>query len=132
MIYPTYPCMESNRPLETVRKRQTHFYQTVLERLNGERQRAGVQKQGGGRAVNCKKFYEEKGQIHKFRIYRERYKRNYRKKTGSGKYQFREWDFVEDAMVLRHDISDRELSKIIQRSVTAIQIRRSRLKSNQV
>ena len=38
------------------------------------------------------------------------------------------WTAEQDKMVLEHLITDTELSKIIQHSVKAIQVRRSRLK----
>ena len=53
---------------------------------------------------------------------------NYRK---TAKYEPRPWTREEDVAVLAHDILDTELSKKIERSVQAIQIRRCRLKSRQ-
>ena len=40
----------------------------------------------------------------------------------------RPWDSFEDALVLLHGESDRELAKRLRRSVQAIQIRRCRLR----
>ncbi len=57
-------------------------------------------------------------------------KANYKKTRKNG--VIRDWTKQEDKAVLAHDIPDAELSKKIMRSVQAIQIRRSRLKSGQV
>lgn len=54
--------------------------------------------------------------------------RRYVLRTGSGKYPKRPWSGEDDQRVLNHSIPDRQLSKQIQRSVTAIQIRRCKLK----
>ena len=62
-----------------------------------------------------------------------KWKAKYRKATGS--YQnihLRRWEKWEDKIVLEHSITDRELSKKIHRSVSAIQIRRSRLLNGSV
>lgn len=78
--------------------------------------------------MKVRKFYEKNGNIEKYHELARKCKASYRKRTGSNLYAKKEWDFVEDAMVLEHSISDRELAKILERSVTSIQIRRSRLK----
>lgn len=80
---------------------------------------------------SVRKYYERKGKLEEYRKIRERWKQRYRKRTGSDSYIPREWDFIDDALVLKHDIPDRELAKVLNRSVTAIQTRRSRLKHNQ-
>lgn len=54
--------------------------------------------------------------------------RRYAERTGSGKYPARRWNAEDDQRVLSHQIPDRQLSKEIQRSVKAIQIRRCKLK----
>lgn len=54
--------------------------------------------------------------------------RRYAERTGSGQYPKRRWNDEEDQRVLNHSIPDRQLSKEIQRSVKAIQIRRCELK----
>lgn len=54
--------------------------------------------------------------------------RRYAERTGSGKYPARRWNAEDDQRVLSHLIPDRQLSKEIQRSVKAIQIRRCKLK----
>lgn len=59
--------------------------------------------------------------------YNERRKR-YRKATGTGLYKKRIYTQDEDELILLHSIPDRELSKKIKRSVTAIQSRRTLLK----
>lgn len=53
-------------------------------------------------------------------------KKRYYSKTGS--YGPNTWTVEQDKMILEHLISDTELSKIIQHSVKAIQVRRCRLK----
>lgn len=56
----------------------------------------------------------------------EQRKKNYAQtQTGEKK----SWTAQHDAMVLRHDITDRELSERIGHSVQSIQIRRCRLRS---
>lgn len=47
-----------------------------------------------------------------------------------GLYPKRPWTLEEDEMVERHEIPDRELSSLIQRSVTAIQKRRHELRKS--
>lgn len=66
-----------------------------------------------------------------FRKIRNESRRNNYRKTQSNGIR-REWTKQEDKAVLAHNILDAELSKKIYRSVQAIQIRRCRLKSNQV
>lgn len=53
-------------------------------------------------------------------------KERYRKRTYSGLWK-RPWTPVEDIIILSSDKTDRELSIQLQRSVTAIQVRRSRI-----
>lgn len=62
---------------------------------------------------------------------RERYnkrRKRYREETGSGLYKQRPYTDEEDRLIMEHAVSDRELSEQIERSVTAIQSRRARLK----
>ena len=75
-----------------------------------------------------KKFYEKKDNMERYHDVVRRWKKGYRKRTGSDRYIPREWSIQEDKLILEHKIPDRELSNQIQRSVTAIQVRRSRLK----
>lgn len=60
------------------------------------------------------------------------YKENWRRKTGSsagrGSGSKRSWTQKEDRQVIEHSIPDRDLAEKIGRSVTAIQVRRSRLR----
>lgn len=65
----------------------------------------------------------------KFREVTKKYKRRYRARTGANRYGRKNWTKEEDIKVLEHNISDRELSKEILRSVGAIQHRRNRLKN---
>lgn len=62
-----------------------------------------------------------------FRKHRNSDKKKYYGKT-AGIYDSRPWTTEEEERVLKHDIPDSELSKQIERSVLAIQIRRSRLR----
>lgn len=64
----------------------------------------------------------------KYKTAVKRQKQRYRAKTAF-KYERRYWLPEEDALVLAHNIPDPELSEMISRSVQAIHIRRSRLKS---
>ena len=61
-----------------------------------------------------------------FREIDNRWKKGYRRRTGSGLYEPRRWSKEEIERVIKHEISDRELSKEIGRSVLAIQIKRCR------
>lgn len=54
--------------------------------------------------------------------------RRYRQRTGAGLYPPRSWTKEEDHRVLEHAIPDRRLGKEIQRSVSAISVRRAKLK----
>lgn len=65
----------------------------------------------------------------KFREVTKKYKRRYRARTGANRYGRKSWTIEDDRRVLEHNISDRELSKEILRSVGAIQHRRYRLKN---
>ena len=62
----------------------------------------------------------------KWRIVSNRWKKRYRDRTGSGQYGNRRWEKWEIEAILLHKVSDRELSKQLMRSVTAIQIKRTR------
>ena len=75
--------------------------------------------------MKCKSNFKD---LNKFRVYRERYKTRYRARTGSNRYKLREWTKEELRMVQAHEIPDRELSEKINRSVSAIQVARYRLK----
>ena len=60
---------------------------------------------------------------------KNRYRRNnYRQTQG---YDPREWTEAEIKLVLAHAVSDRELSKILHRSVQAIQLARCRAKKSE-
>lgn len=73
----------------------------------------------------CCKQYKNK---EKMRINRNKQRaRNYDK---AGTYPPRSWTIVETELVLEHPMTDRELSKQIERSVRAIQVCRARLKKD--
>ena len=59
-----------------------------------------------------------------YRAYRRHKKAEYRQRTGSNQYRRRRWKIDELKQVIEHKIPDRELSKKINRSVTAIQKKR--------
>lgn len=52
----------------------------------------------------------------------------YYRKTQNARNSYKRWSKQEVEMVLRHDISDTELSVKLGRSVQAIQLKRSRMK----
>lgn len=65
--------------------------------------------------------------IEEHRKHREKWKRGYRARTGAYKWN-RRWAKDEIERVIEHNISDRELSKEIEHSVSAIQKMRWRVK----
>lgn len=74
---------------------------------------------------NSLKHYNNEADCRRYRNHQR--KQNYQQTQN---YDKRPWnDPWEDELILKHDITDRELSEIIQRSVEAIQIRRCRLKA---
>ncbi len=68
--------------------------------------------------------------LEKMRRTRNKDRKNNCNKT-SWKYKPRSWTKEEDEAVLAHEVTDFELSSIIQRSVEAIQARRCLLKKKQ-
>lgn len=62
--------------------------------------------------------------LNDYRAYRRQKKAEYRQRTGSNQYNRRRWQIDELKQVIEHKIPDRELSKKIRRSVTAIQKKR--------
>lgn len=66
--------------------------------------------------------------IDKYYTTRRQQVRRYRQRTGAGLYPPRSWTKEEDHRVLEHVIPDRQLGKEIQRSVSAISVRRTKLK----
>ena len=77
-------------------------------------------------SMKCKATYKD---LNKYRMYRERYKTRYRMKTGSGLYPRKAYTEQENQMILEHKLTDRKLATELNRSVTAIQTQRSRLKA---
>lgn len=61
-------------------------------------------------------------------VRRRNRKKNYEQSLEGARNSKELWTQHEDAAVLAHEITDRELAKKIGRSVQAIQIRRARLK----
>lgn len=74
-----------------------------------------------------KQYYEKRNQLDKWRALRNRGKCRYYQKTSiyEGKDRFTDSDCEK---ILRHDVTDTELSAEIHHSVGSIQIKRSRLK----
>lgn len=62
-----------------------------------------------------------------FKETRNAQRKRYYGKTNN-KYPSRSWTEDEDELVLAHSMTDTELSKAIERSVQAIQVRRCKLK----
>ena len=81
---------------------------------------------------STRKFYEENDRMDRYYDVQRRWKTGYRKRTGSDKYVPRPWDDYEDRIILEHRVPDRKLSELLHRSVTAIQIRRCRLKGEKL
>lgn len=66
--------------------------------------------------------------LNKYYTTRRAQVRRYRKRTGTGLYPARSWTKEDDRRVLEHSIPDRQLGEEIKRSVSAISVRRSKLK----
>ena len=64
--------------------------------------------------------------LDKLRKTRNAQKKRYFSKTA--KYKPRRWTDIEDVIVLEHKTTDTEMSRLIERSVKAIQVRRVKLK----
>lgn len=73
---------------------------------------------------NRRKAYVD---MEKYRKTRNAQRKRYYEKTR--KYDRRSWTEAEDILVLRHCMTDTELSNMIKRSVCAIQNRRAKLKA---
>ena len=69
---------------------------------------------------------EQYRDMEKYKKTRRRQQRRYYKKTQI--YDANNWTDMADELILKHEKTDTELSKIIGHSVNAIQIRRSRRK----
>ena len=75
--------------------------------------------------MKCKDNYAD---MNKYKAYRNRYKKKYYAKSQANATNRRsEYTSKEIEMILDHSMTDQELSKIIGRSVKAIQIKRCRL-----
>lgn len=76
-----------------------------------------------------KKGYRD---MDKFRRTRNRQKRRYAQRTGSGQYSPRPWNVKEDEIVLKHAMPDRKIAEFLHRSVQAVQTRRWKLKGSEI
>ncbi len=72
-----------------------------------------------------KKNYRERNEK-KFKDNRSKYNKQYYARTR--RYGYSKWTEEMDKIVLEHNITDTEISKLINKSVMAIQVRRCRLK----
>ena len=72
-----------------------------------------------------KKNYRERNET-EFKAKRSKYNKLYYARTR--KYNYSKWTKEMDKIVLEHKITDTEISKLISKSVMAIQVRRWRLK----
>ena len=68
--------------------------------------------------------------MQRYHITRRQQIARWRQRGGSGQYPKRPWTDEEIKLVLAHKITDRELSRQIQRSVVAIQTKRFHLKND--
>ena len=75
--------------------------------------------------MNRKHSYKD---LEKFKKTRNAQKQRYRDRNGAFMYEKRSYDDWEDRLILAHEMRDVELSVKLQRSVSAIQQRRGRLK----
>lgn len=74
--------------------------------------------------MTCRK--EQYRDLDKFRRTIQAQKKRYYAKTAQGRSPWHEW---QDDLILKHEMTDHELSELVGHSVKAIQIRRSRLKN---
>ena len=73
--------------------------------------------------MKCKKNYKD---MEKYRAYKRRNDYRYYSKTAT--YEKVDWTSEQEELVLRHEMTDTQLSNLIGHSVKAIQIKRCRLK----
>ena len=73
----------------------------------------------------CVKFYKDK---EKCRITRNKQRKQNYRKTAFAKNGWERWQQWEMELVLAHETTDFELSKILERSVQSIQAKRHKLK----
>lgn len=74
--------------------------------------------------MKCKKKYKD---MEKYKAYKRRVTKKYYDKTAT--YEKIKWTPEQEELVLKHEITDTQLSNLIGHSVKAIQVRRSRLKN---
>lgn len=81
--------------------------------------------------MKCKKRYKD---MVKYAEYKRRSVRNYDQKTRFFRDETyrKRYSKKEVIMILKHDIPDRELAKLLGRSVRCIQIKRSKLKKEKM
>ena len=73
--------------------------------------------------MKCKKNYKD---MEKYKAYKRRNDRRYYAKTAT--YEKVEWTPEQEELVLKHEMTDTQLSNLTGHSVKAIQIKRCRLK----
>lgn len=82
--------------------------------------------------MSLRKMREKYKDQDKFKAYVMRSKKNYRLRTGAFAYTPRPWNENETNLLFTFSGTDRELSKQIERSVSAIQKKRSQIKAQGV
>lgn len=75
--------------------------------------------------MNRKKTYKD---LEKYANTKRGQQKRYRERTGAFMYRRRMWTEKEIDLLLAQDMTDRELSKIIHRSIGAIQTKRAKLR----
>lgn len=78
--------------------------------------------------MNRKETYAD---LDKWRRTKNAYFRRYYDKTTDAPNRGQGWTVEEERLVLEHSMSDHELSRLIGRSVKAIQIKRSKLRKGE-
>ena len=76
--------------------------------------------------MNRSKKYKD---FEKFRKTRNRQKKTRNDKSAKHAFNnYKKWTIEEDEIILKHEIPDSEISQVIGRTVSAIMVRRSKLK----
>ena len=75
--------------------------------------------------MKCKKMYADK---EKYRKYRNGYNSRYYARTQNAPNKRQRWTLHDMDMIIKREVSDTELSKLLGRSVRAIQMKRQKLK----
>ena len=76
--------------------------------------------------MNRKKYYKD---MKKFVDTRNRQKTRYYGKTSRSENYYQKWTEKEITIIMKHECTDTEISKILGRSVASIQTMRSKIKN---